>query len=411
MTLLPSRDRTILRGLAAEIAELAARPIETEKRRLWYDHNALKPTRPLVFCDPENGWHEIIRGEDLQCVSDEARGCEWQLRREIFWGRSMCDDRVIEPFWNVGHVASQTDWGLSPRRIGGENGGSFVWDAPIKSYDQLHELRFPTVTVDWKATNEKLEQANELFCGILPVRLKNGWHWTTGLTSTLANLRGLEQLMVDMLDEPDNLHRLMAILRDGTIARLESLEQNGLLTLNNDGSYVGSGGFGWTRELPADGFDGHVRLRDLWCLSESQETVGVSPGMFAEFVLPYQLPIINLYGLSCYGCCEALDLRWKYIKEIPNLRRVSVSPWSDRAVMADNLQDKYVYSMKPNPADLAMDAFPEERIRETLRHDLEVTRGCHIEVIMKDCHTIGNDPSRAVRWTQIARGEAERLAG
>ena len=59
LTLTPA-DRAILRRLAGEVAELAARPIEAEKRELWYRHNALQPTRPLVFCDPENGWNEII---------------------------------------------------------------------------------------------------------------------------------------------------------------------------------------------------------------------------------------------------------------------------------------------------------------------------------------------------------------
>ena len=35
-------DRAILRLLAATVAELAARPIEAEKRDLWYAHNALE---------------------------------------------------------------------------------------------------------------------------------------------------------------------------------------------------------------------------------------------------------------------------------------------------------------------------------------------------------------------------------
>jgi hypothetical protein len=77
--------------------------------------------------------------------------------------------------------------------------------------------------------------------------------------------------------------------------------------------------------------------------------------------------------------------------------------------MADALTDRYVYSMKPNPALLAMDAFDEEAIRQELRHDLDVTRGCRVEIIMKDNHTIRNDPSRVIRWCRIAREEAERV--
>ncbi len=55
------KECEVLRRLAGRVAELAARPGEEEKRRLWYRHNALEATRPLIFCDPENGWNEIIR--------------------------------------------------------------------------------------------------------------------------------------------------------------------------------------------------------------------------------------------------------------------------------------------------------------------------------------------------------------
>jgi hypothetical protein len=53
----------------------------------------------------------------------------------------------------------------------------------------------------------------------------------------------------------------MGFLRDGHLAKLDFLERNRLLSLNNDGTYVGSGGFGWTRELPAADFSGQVRSR------------------------------------------------------------------------------------------------------------------------------------------------------
>jgi len=215
--------------------------------------------------------------------------------------------------------------------------------------------------------------------------------------------------MLDMLDRPDDLHRLMAFLRDGTLAKIDFLEQSCLLHLNNADAYVGSGGFGWTNDLPSADFDGHVRTVDMWGFAESQETVGVSPGMFEEFIFPYQLTLLERFGLNCYGCCEALDKRWEVIRRIPNLRRVSVSPWADLEIMAEKLQDKYVYSLKPNPAYMAAPTFDDDMIRRNLRDAMRVTQGCRVEIIMKDCHTICKDPTRVIRWTQIAREEAEAL--
>ena len=131
--------------------------------------------------------------------------------------------------------------------------------------------------------------------------------------------------------------------------------------------------------------------------------------MFAEFIFPYQVSVLDKFGLNCYGCCEPLDTRWHIVKQIPRLRRVSVSPWSNRHKMAELLGKQYIFSMKPNPTDLAMSTFDEERIRSEMRQALQATRGCCLEVIMKDNHTINHDPQRVCKWVQIVRQESEGL--
>jgi hypothetical protein len=406
---IPPAERAVLRALAAQVAELAARPLEQEKRALWTRHNALEATRPLVFCDPENGWNEIITPAMLQCQGPLARRWEMTLRKEVYWGREMGDDRVIEPYFNIAHVYQESDWGLHEQRIGGQEGGAYTWEAPLQNYDQLVRLRFPRITVDQAGTAALRALAEETLGDLLTVRVKTAWWWSLGMTWTLINLRGLGQMMYDMTDNPDGLHRVMAILRDGTLAKLDFWEQQGLLSLNNDGTYVGSGGFGWSRELPQPDFAGQVRTRDLWGFGESQETVGVSPRMFDEFVFQYQLPILERFGLNCYGCCEPLDKRWSVVERVPRLRRVSVSAWADVRDMAEKLGDRYIYSWKPRPSDLALPTFDEEMIRAGLRAMMRATRACRVEVIMKDNHTIANDPHRVTRWVQMAREEAERV--
>jgi len=401
-------DREVLRRLAGNVASLSARRIEEEKRELWRRHNALERTRPIVFCDPENGWNEIIPPSQLECENPLARQWEMHLRKEIFWGAEMGDDYTIEPYFDVPYIRSDfDDWGLHETRIGGEDGGAFRWESPVKSEADLAKLRFPEIQLNNEATEHLAGLAEEILGDLLTVRIKTVWWWSLGMTRILIKLRGLEQIMYDLIDKPDLVHRLMAILRDGTLAALDFLEENGLLCLNSDGTYVGSGGLGWSEELPQPDFDGQVRLRDMWGFAESQETVGVSPEMFAEFIFPYQLPILERFGLNCYGCCEPLDKRWHIVQQIPNLRRVSVAPWSNLEKMAEKLGDRYIYSMKPSPTDLAMGTFDEKRIRAELRKALRIMRDCHVELIMKDNHTIGNDPQRVVRWVQIAREEAE----
>jgi len=404
-------ERQLLRGLAGEVAELAARPLEAQKRQRWLDHNALRPTRPVVFCDPETSWNEIIPPESLVCGSSVARSWEFHLRREIFWSRHMQDDRVTVPFFDVSHVRDEPDWGLAEHKVEttGKDRTAYTWEAPVKTEADWDRIHTPVLRVDFTATDRLVELASQLFGDLLQVRLKTQWWWTLGMTWALIRLRGLETFMFDLAENPAFVHRMMATLRDGTLAMVEALEEAGLLGQNWDGTYVGSGGYGWSDELPASGYNGVPRTCDLWGFAESQETVSVSPRMFESMIFPYQLPLLEKFGLNCYGCCEPLDKRWKTVQRIPRLRRVSVSPWSDRALMAENLGDRYILSFKPNPADLATDFFDEARIRANLRRDLEITRACRVEVIMKDVTTMLHDPSRATRWVEIALQEANTL--
>ena len=407
---------TVLRELAKQVAELAARPIEEEKKDLWYRLNDLEPVRPVVFCDPENGWNEIIPQDRLQCRDPLARVWEMHLRKEIFWASEMGDDRVVEPYFNVPYNYEDTGWGIKEEIIGAEErdrGGSFRWKSPIEEWERdFEKLKTPRIIVDYEATDRVLDLAHDIFDGILTVRLKGVWWWTLGMTWDFINLRGLTNLMIDMYDNPEWVHKLMAFLRDGQLAKLYFLEENGLLSLNTEGTYVGSGGFGWTRELPQSDFDGeHVRTMDMWGFTDSQETVGVSAEMFGEFIFPYQKPVQERFGLNCYGCCEPIDPRWHVVKQVPRLRRVSTSPWADRKKMAEYLGKNYIMSMKPSPEPISHPTIDEEAIRAELRKDLETTKGCQVEVIMKDNHTIGGNPENVKRWCRIAREEAARAAG
>ena len=65
--MISSHDRQILRNLAHEVAELAALPIQAERRELWKKHNSLQPTRPMILVFPEGAWEELLTGNDLLC--------------------------------------------------------------------------------------------------------------------------------------------------------------------------------------------------------------------------------------------------------------------------------------------------------------------------------------------------------
>ena len=414
MTNVPSRtivrtDVEILRGLARRVKEISQDPIMEERRRLWLKHNSLRGERTMILAETGGVLDELVPVSLLKCQEDWARGLERGLLNTIFMYENVKDDFVVEPFIAYNWHLQISDFGVQSKRQTTTNEGklaSYRWEPPIKNLSEdFGKLRHRTFGVNRESTMEWKATLEEVFGGVLDVRRRGGFWWTMGMTWTAIDLVGLEGLMLAMCDDPDGLHRLMAFLRDDHLALLDYVEKEGLLSLNNRNDYIGSGSVGYTVELPQAGLKPMqpIRIKDLWGLSESQETVGVSPGMFAEFIFPYQLPVIERFGLSYYGCCEPIHSRWDSIGKIPNLRKVSVSPWADEKFFGRELAGKYVYCRKPNPALISSQRFDEAEICGDLRRTVKAARGCHLEIVMKDMHTVADQPWRLGRWVEMAR--------
>ena len=92
----------------------------------------------------------------------------------------------------------------------------------------------------------------------------------------------------------------------------------------------------------------------------------VSPAMFQEFEVDYAARIFARFGLVYYGCCDPLDRKMNEVRMIPNVRKVSMSPWVDQERGAAEIGRQFVFSRKPSPAFLAGDRFDAERVRADL---------------------------------------------
>ena len=130
----------------------------------------------------------------------------------------------------------------------------------------------------------------------------------------------------------------------------------------------------------------------------------VSPDMFEEFEIETSMPLFERFGLVYYGCCDPLDRKMKQVRRIPNLRKVSMSPWADEDRGASEIRSDYVYSRKPSPALLATPSFDEGEVRAHLQRSVDVCRtfGCPLELILKDISTVKYEPRRLWRWAEIA---------
>lgn len=406
-------DRTILRNLAKKVSEVSSLPIMAERRNLWTRHNQLEKTRPVIMISPEGAWGELITHKDMNCEGEEARSIEWQLKSRIYAFENFHDDTVVEKSWIVHKKAdgdfyipwfAVTNWGVDTKHTYSETTrGAFGFDPVIKEPSDLKKLKAPVFTYNEKSTLKEYEDFQELFGDILDVQLKGVAHVSFHLMNNYIHMRGLEQVMWDMYDEPEMLHEAMEIFTRGYQSVINQCIEQNLFSLNNDYTYHSSGGFSYSNELPKPGFNpDRVRPCDMWASAEAQELAQVSPEMHAEFSLKYEKRLLSQFGLNGYGCCEDLTRKLDDVFTVPNMRRISISPWADVEKCADKLKGGYIFSWKPQPSHLVGE-FNEEHIREYIKHTLDVTKGCVLEMILKDTHTCEFHPERFTRWTQIAR--------
>ena len=407
-------DRAVLRDLAGRVAEIAALPVQGERRRLWKAHNSLHPQRPMILLFPEGGWTELMPASSLVCEDAEARAIEQNLRRRIYHHEHFADDTVIEGDWVVHKAVESSGWGLEAENDPSTTErGAWRFRPVLNTRDDLEKMHTPVITHDERETNRRVALAHELFDGILEVRVKGVAHISYHLMAQYTKLRGLEQMMIDMFEDPDFLHETMRFFVRGHQAVLEQYRELNLLSLNNDGTYHSSGGVGYTDEIPLPDYDPErIRPDDMWASAESQELAQVGPAQHEDFALRYERQLLEPFALTGYGCCEPLTDRLGMVFSIPGIRRLSISPWADVRLAAEELGPNYIFSWKPRPMDLVGE-FDEEAIRAYVRRtiDLALANDCALEMILKDTHTCEHHPERFDRWSQIARAEVERGTG
>ncbi len=408
--MITSHDRTILRGLAGQVALTASLPVMAERRSLWIKHNQLEKTRPMILVFPEGSWRELLPQSVLECSTEITRSWEWSLRARLYAYAHFQDDTLCEGTWVVPKRITVSDWGLQPQHtLRPEETGSWKFIPVIQEFSDFKKLHFPSVSYDPNGTEQDLKTAEDLFGDLLEIQLKGIAHISFHLANLYSDLRGLEQMYLDMVDHPDEMCEALEFFTQGYENLLKQYVEQNLLSLNNDYTYHSSGGVGYANELPAAGFDPErVRPVDLWSSAQSQELAVVSPRMHRKFALDFEKRLLRHFGLNGYGCCEDLTDKLEDVLTIPNIRRISISPFANVDRCAEKLGRKAIFSWKPQPSHLVGE-FDPGMVRSYIQHTLDVSKGCVLEMILKDTHTCQNHPERFDEWTKIARELVDAL--
>ena len=403
-----SEERELLRELAEDVAEIAALDVHEKTRTLWKQLNGLAPQRPMVMID-QVPWHEMdVDGElTLGCSNDFPRSLEWRLRETLYRWRHMPADMVVEPFIDVPKVIANSGFGITKKEdtAVSDPSNSVVghkYFDQLATEEDLEKIKTPVVSLEEELTAEREAAAHDIFDGILGVRM-------TGVTATFAlwdrivEWHGVEGSIIDLVDRPEFIHKMMRRFTDAHLGLLDQLESQGLLacdipTIHCSGAY--------SDELPAAGFkSSKPRAKDTWTSGMAQIFATVSPAMHDEFEIEYAIPWYDRFGLTYYGCCEPLHHKIGIISRIPRVRKISMSPWADIPKAAPQMAGRYVISRKPSPAFLATRGWEPEAVRRDLEetHNTAANDGCAVEFILKDISTVKYEPQRLWDWADIAR--------
>lgn len=412
-SLLTQNERETIRVLAQQYMEISTLQRQDETKQLWLNLNRCQMERPMVVID-QIPWHEMdVDGELHNSVQEPYwRNVETELRRTLYKWKYMSADMVINPYIQLPRPVTQLSYGVEVEEetLQSDTKNDVVshkFVSQLQQLEDLEKIQTPKVRPNVKLEERIRQEAEVIFAGIAPF-VMTGVTLHVGVWDFLTQWMGIENIYIDLIERPEFLHKAMDKLTTATVELIEQMDEDGMFDAYTNMCHCS---YTFSDDLPTKGCDrNRPAAKDVWAFGLAQLFTSVSPQVTAEFEVPYMKRIFPYFGAIYYGCCDRLDDRLDIITQMPNIRKISCSPWSNREVFAEKLPKGYVMSSKPTPAFLAGGAFDEDAVRHDIQRTIRVAKEYDVplEMILKDISTVNYEPQRLWRWAQIAIEEVKR---
>ena len=404
-----SKDKERIRELAKQQREIAESPKMEALRERWYKHHTFHKSEPMVTVELGTFADEILPPL-MQCEDTFSRQIEWMLLHNIANTLFFHDDTIVRKEIPIPFQSWFIPFGIPVQKKLADGGIGhhfvpFIEDLE-KDYKKLQQSEFG---VDKLSSVKRADQLNELIGDILPARV-TGKSLYAVPTQDIVHLMSMETLFISLFDCPELFLEMLNRLTDDYLAYFGSVEKEGLLGATVWDTPVAQGSYCFTDSLPSKK-DTPYTLSDIWGFLDSQETVGISPQMFAELIFPSYKKIAQKFGHLSYGCCEPVDSIWENcLSTLPNLRKLSISPWCNEEYMGEQLAGKkIIYHRKPSPNFIGVGTtLDEEALRKHIARTVKAARGCAIEFTQRDVYTVNKDMGKVKRFVEIIREESSK---
>ena len=264
-----AKDKRVIRDLGKRVAEIASDPVNDQKRDMWTRLNRLERVRPLIHVQAIdwNIWEELIPADQLTTTDPFLRKQEMDLRKRIYCWEHFRDDRVVMdcaicPI-AIKDDLREEDFGL--RRyidMPADASGAHAFRPVIVEDSDIEKIQTESqVRVDWEETERNYERLCDLYDGILPVQKRGQNFFWFAPMDKFSQWRGIEQMLIDLIERPEWGHEALERVTAGYMSNIERLEEQNALTPGHGNAMLGSGGYGWTDQLPQPDFLNEQRFQ------------------------------------------------------------------------------------------------------------------------------------------------------
>ena len=356
----------------------------------------------MIHLEIDNFTQEVLFPQ-MQCQDPMARRIEERLLHNFYNMQVLDDDKVVAPYFGVWWDLDLKPWGFEVKKEVASDGGlGQHFNEQVQELgEEIDKFRPSEFKIKVDETNEYFKAAEDAFGDILPVK-HVGKSLTCWLTQDLVHIMGMQNMCYALYDYPDEFVQVLNQLADDYLKFFEEWRDSGLLYPTAGYEECNQGSICLTDELPSEG---PVDLNQIWLHMDSQETINVSQEMFESMVWDSYKKVADRFGLVSFGCCDPLERLWPCLSQLKNLRKASISPWTDEAYMGEVLAGKkIIYQRKPSPNYLGVsEVLDEDAWRDHITTTLKYAKDCTVELTIRDVYTIHNNVDKAKRCVEIMK--------
>jgi len=362
-----------LKGLIERVEKIVRDPKYKQLREFWSDFYALRETKrvPIRVTLTMASFAKNLNIDLIDHYQSPEKYVEDSLEILRFQHEEILDDRVLGGIVvTFGEAFESSLFGSEPTFKSDKD--PLVGNPIIKTEEDFETLNYPDFYKSGLMPKilEVYEAAERIVDHKIPVFFER---WDRSPWGVAVHLRGLRNLLKDIDQNPDFVHKLLTFITESRMR--------------------------WERER--EGFLG-VKIKRGFLYNNEVHAQVMSPRLYEVFAHPYEKKLADFYskGIFYFHSCGDITPFLDTIATIRGLRRLHISPATDFKTAVQKLGRDFVFEKRMDPInDLEMcdTKTMELKIKEVLK----TGRGTSMELDPGPIQDVSLQKIKA--WINIAR--------